>query len=149
MWIQRKLFKKIVKKQNFDSFQGPKWPKNLGLWGPYSTHPKGTCSEYVKQCWSKNSENFLRKWRPEFLLPLGPKMAHKLGLWGPYCNVHISDGTFHRAYKSKTDKNPEKIFWQNSQKPEFWFIWRPKLAQKFGPLGPTFNTPTKVAPMSL
>ena len=34
-------------------------------------------------------------------------------------------------------------------KPEFWLLWRPKIANKFGPLGPIFYTPTKVFPMSL
>ena len=49
----------------------------------------------------------------------------------------------------KTDVNPEETVSQNSRKPEFWLIWRPKMATNLSVLGPVFYTPTKVAPASL
>ena len=42
-----------------------------------------------------------------------------------------------------------ETIWQNSRKPEFRPIWRPKMTQKFGPTGPIFPKPPKVPPKSL
>ena len=50
---------------------------------------------------------------------------------------------------SKTDVNPVENLLQNSQKPDFLSIWEPKMTRKFGPLGPIFYIPPKIAVTSL
>ena len=50
---------------------------------------------------------------------------------------------------TKTDAQPVEIFWENDQRPVFWLIWGPKVAQKNGPLRPIFSTHLKVLGMSM
>ena len=77
LWIQRKLFNKIFENLDFDSFGGPKWPKSLGLWGPFRTY-KGRSNELVNEVSSESSRKCSRKLtKPYILTYLGPKMDQK------------------------------------------------------------------------
>ena len=81
MWIQRKLFDKIVKTWILIHF-----PKMRASEARIPHTSKTTCNEHVKQYWCETSENFLRKWpKTRISTSLGPTLAQKLGLWGTYC----------------------------------------------------------------
>ena len=98
MWNQWKLFEKVTKVQNFDILWGPKWPKNWAF-EAHIVHISESCSNDHKKA---------------RLMWIQGKLFNKI-----VENLNI-----------------------------FWLIWRSKMAKKFGPLGPIFYTPTKVAKTS-
>ena len=67
LWIQRKHFNKIFEYLDFDSFGGPKWPKSLGLWGPFRTY-KGSSNELVNEVSSESSRKCSRKLTKPYIL---------------------------------------------------------------------------------
>ena len=81
----KETLKKIFKNLNFDSFIGPKWAKNVGLWSPPLTH----LQKYLRwACKAKPTENFQQnRWKPMYwpiLVLFGAKRAQNLAHWGHF-----------------------------------------------------------------
>ena len=68
------------------------------------------------------------------MIYLGAQNDPKIGPLGPIFNTPLKVAQIDMY--TKTDAQPEGNFLENDQRPEFWFIWGRKVAQKLGLWGP-------------
>ena len=121
-------------------------PRNRGLGHIIEIHLKVPPNEHVKQEWCKTSGQSLRKWLKTWIMiyfevqndpEIGPLRliwpktgiliyfgVQKLGLLRPIFSTPLKEIAM--SMWSNTDVKPVKTFWENDQRPEFWFILGPK-----------------------
>ena len=68
------------------------------------------------------------------MIYLGAQNDMEIGPLGPIFNTPLQVAQIDMYIK--TDAQPVGSFWENDQRPEFWLIWGPKVAQKLVLWGP-------------
>ena len=100
----------------------------------WNTH-KSTPNEHIKQEWCETIGKYLIKWlKTWIMIYLGAQNDPEIGSLGPIFSTPLKLAQIDMY--TKTDAKPVEKFWENYQRPEFWLIWGPKVAQKLGLWGP-------------
>ena len=68
------------------------------------------------------------------MIYLGAQNDPEIGPLGPIFSTPLKVAQIDMY--TKTDAKPVGNFLENNQRPEFWLIWGPKVAQKLGLWGP-------------
>ena len=121
MWIQWKIFNKIVGNLTFDPFGGPKWSKFLGLfYTPTKVVPVSLQIRFRVNPVETFQENRRKLIIDEIYIDsfwpyLGPKSTKKIRPLGPFF-THTLDST-HNVHVKQVSWSHFKNVWEYDQKP--------------------------------
>ena len=119
---------------NYDLFGGRKWPGNWASRANIQHTSKSSPYWHVHKDWCATSGKFFRKLpKTGILTYLGAQSGPKIGPLRPIFSTRLK--VLGMSMWSNTVVKPVKTFWESDQTPEIFLLW----AQKFGLWGPYFT----------